>query len=267
LPARLPGTQRTLKRKVFEIRVAREIERKFTKQEILELYLNHIYFGGGAYGIEAAARSYFGHSARQLSLGEAALLAALPKLPHMYDPRRNPERSTVRCNLVLDMMVAQDRIDGNAAASARRARLNVRRDPPPDTRKASFARTSWKRFGARWRIGSARTCIRHRYGSIRRLTGLRSRPPRPRRPRIHSSSMPVRRTRQLWQSLQRMRATVRSNRMRTRIIRSPPSASSPLIDWRLTAPAAYVRGLFFCSCTRSLDLFLLMCANVQPYLW
>jgi len=138
-PDRLPGAQRTLKRKLFEIRIAREIERKFTKDEILELYLNHIYFGGGAYGIEAAARSYFGHSARDLSLNEAAVLAALPKSPRMYDPRRNPERSTVRRNLVLDMMAAQGRIAAGEAESARAARLSVRRDLPPDRRSPSFA--------------------------------------------------------------------------------------------------------------------------------
>lgn len=136
---RLPGAQRTLKRKVFEIRIAREIERKFTKDEILELYLNHIYFGGGAYGIEAAARHYFGHSARHLSLSEAAVLAALPKSPQMYDPSRNPERSTARRNLVLDRMAAQGRIDSGEAKSARAARLSVRRDPPPDRRKPLFA--------------------------------------------------------------------------------------------------------------------------------
>ena len=63
-PDRLPGQQRTLKRKILEIRVARQIEREFDKREILELYLNHIYFGNGAYGIENAARTYFGKSAR-----------------------------------------------------------------------------------------------------------------------------------------------------------------------------------------------------------
>ena len=138
-PERLPGAQRTLKRKILEIRVALEIERKFTKDEILELYLNNIYFGGGAYGIEAAARNYFGHSARQLSLDEAAVLAALPKSPRAYDPRRNPEQSATRRNLVLDMMAAQGRIDADEAQAARAARLSVRREPPPGPKKPSFA--------------------------------------------------------------------------------------------------------------------------------
>ena len=138
-PERLPGAQRTLKRKILEIRVALEIERKFTKDEILELYLNNIYFGGGAYGIEAAARNYFGHSARHLSLDEAAVLAALPKSPRTYDPRRNPEQSATRRNLVLDMMAAQGRIDADEAQAAGAARLSVRREPPSDRGRPSFA--------------------------------------------------------------------------------------------------------------------------------
>ncbi|MBI2317262.1 MAG: PBP1A family penicillin-binding protein, partial [Betaproteobacteria bacterium] len=138
-PDRLPGAQRTLKRKLLEIRVAIEIERKFAKDEILELYLNNIYFGGGAYGIEAAARNYFGHSARHLSLDEAAVLAAMPKSPRSYDPRRNPEQSATRRNLVLEMMAAQGHIDAEKAQAARAARLAVRREPPPEREKPSFA--------------------------------------------------------------------------------------------------------------------------------
>ena len=138
-PDRLPGAQRTLRRKILEIRVALEIERKFTKDEILELYLNNIYFGGGAYGIEAAARSYFGHSARHLSVDQAAVLAALPKSPRTYDPRRHPEQSATRRNLVLDMMAAQGRIDAGKAEAARAVRLSVRHDPPSEHAKPSFA--------------------------------------------------------------------------------------------------------------------------------
>jgi membrane peptidoglycan carboxypeptidase len=98
-PDRLPGQERSARRKLLEIRVAQEIEDNFTKDEILELYLNHIYFGNGAHGIEAAARQYFGIPARQLDLAQAALLAALPKAPSHYDPRRNPERARERRNL------------------------------------------------------------------------------------------------------------------------------------------------------------------------
>src|SRR5690606_14306420 len=100
-PKELPGTQRTMKRKLQEARVARMIERRFEKHEILEMYLNHIYFGGGAYGIEAAAQLYFDKAASDLTLAETATLAALPKAPAHYDPRRRPERSLERRNLVL----------------------------------------------------------------------------------------------------------------------------------------------------------------------
>ncbi|MBR9990727.1 MAG: transglycosylase domain-containing protein, partial [Gemmatimonadetes bacterium] len=106
-PKDLPGTQRTMKRKLQEARVARKIEKRFEKHEILEMYLNHIYFGGGAYGIEAAARLYFGKRASELTLSETATLAALPKAPAHYDPRRRPERSLEHRNLVLSVMEDQ----------------------------------------------------------------------------------------------------------------------------------------------------------------
>jgi penicillin-binding protein 1A len=80
-PEDLPGQERTLGRKILEVRVAQEIEDTFTKDEILEMYLNHIYFGNGARGIEAASRHYFGRGAKDLTLPQAALLAAMPKAP------------------------------------------------------------------------------------------------------------------------------------------------------------------------------------------
>ncbi|HEX7090015.1 MAG TPA: PBP1A family penicillin-binding protein [Longimicrobiales bacterium] len=116
---RLPARERTLWRKLLEMRVAREIEERFTKDEILELYLNHIYFGNGAYGIESAARQYFGRSAKSLSLEQAALLAALPRAPSYYDPRRRPEEARARRDLVLSLMVEQGRIDAEEAEKAR----------------------------------------------------------------------------------------------------------------------------------------------------
>jgi penicillin-binding protein 1A len=133
-PDALPGHERTLTRKVLEVRVARAIERRFSKDEILQLYLNHIYFGSGAYGIEAAAHSYFGKSADELLLSEAALLAAIPRSPVLYNPRRYEARAHARRNLVLTMMEAQERIDAREAESARDARMRVRRDPPARTR-------------------------------------------------------------------------------------------------------------------------------------
>jgi penicillin-binding protein 1A len=123
-PEQLPGTDRSMRRKLQEIRVARQIERRFEKNEILELYLNHIYFGGGAYGLDAASRLYFDKPATKLSLSEAALLAALPKAPSHYDPRRNPERAETRRNIVLSLMEQQQVITPELAEKARGAKVS-----------------------------------------------------------------------------------------------------------------------------------------------
>ena len=80
---------RTLKRKVQEIFLALQIERQYTKQEILELYLNQIYFGQGAYGVQAATQTYFGKNVEDLDLNECALLAGIPKSPNYYSPFDN----------------------------------------------------------------------------------------------------------------------------------------------------------------------------------
>jgi penicillin-binding protein 1A len=91
-------------RKLKEAKVARAIEAKYSKDRILELYLNQIYLGNGAYGIETAAQRYFGKSTRDLNVAEAATLAALPKGPERYNPRRSPERTTQRRNTVIALM-------------------------------------------------------------------------------------------------------------------------------------------------------------------
>ncbi len=124
-PARLPARERTVARKLLEIRIARDIERRFGKDEILELYLNHIYFGGGARGIDAAANHYFAKPASRLTLPEAALLAAIPKAPTHYDPRKSPERALARRNLVLGLMQAQGLISAEDVAEAFMADLGV----------------------------------------------------------------------------------------------------------------------------------------------
>lgn len=95
---------KTLRRKVREAILARRLERIYSKQEILELYLNQIYFGGGFYGAEAAARGYFGHSAAELDLAQAAMLAGLVQAPSFYDPTVNLERAIARRDLVLRVM-------------------------------------------------------------------------------------------------------------------------------------------------------------------
>jgi penicillin-binding protein 1A len=129
-PKQLPGTERTFRRKLNEARVAYLIEERFTKEEILEMYLNHIYFGGGAYGIEAAARHWFGKSAKQLRLSEAAMLAALPKAPAHYDPRRRPEAARTRRNLVLTLMEQQGMVQPATAEESRQTRLRPVENPP-----------------------------------------------------------------------------------------------------------------------------------------
>ena len=95
---------KTLTRKLKEARVAIEIERNFPKDSILELYLNQIDLGSGAHGVDAAAQVYFGKSARDLNVAEAATLAALPKAPASYNPRLHPDRAVRRRNVVLDLM-------------------------------------------------------------------------------------------------------------------------------------------------------------------
>jgi penicillin-binding protein 1A len=129
-PKELPGQERTFRRKLLEIRVAKAIEHKYSKPQILEMYLNHIYFGGGAYGIETAARHYFGKHAKNLLLSESAALAALPKGPAIYDPRRHPERNTDRRRIVLDLMKTQGLVSEREADLAARAKLKVPREAP-----------------------------------------------------------------------------------------------------------------------------------------
>jgi penicillin-binding protein 1A len=96
--------ERTLHRKLQELVLAFWLERKFSKDQILELYVNRVYFGAGAYGVEAAAQRYFGKPAKQLSLSEAALLAGLVKSPSRLAPTRNPEGAQKRAVLVLAAM-------------------------------------------------------------------------------------------------------------------------------------------------------------------
>ena len=124
-PDRIRARERTLARKILEVRVAYEIEDRFDKDEILELYLSHIYFGNGARGVEAAARHYFGTSASRLTLSQAALLAGLIRGPSRYDPRRYPDRARERRDLVLTLMERQGRVAAATATAARTMPLGV----------------------------------------------------------------------------------------------------------------------------------------------
>ena len=149
-PQQLPAREKSLRRKFSEIRLAREIEGRFSKEQILELYLNHIYLGSGAYGVEAAARTYFGKAAAQLTTAEAATLAALPRAPSFYDPRRNPEAARNRRNLVLRDMAETGVITADEAETDRRSPLTLA--PPVGVERAPYLvehvrRTLEDRFG------------------------------------------------------------------------------------------------------------------------
>jgi penicillin-binding protein 1A len=100
----LLDSERTYSRKIKEALLARKLEQEYEKDEILELYLNHIYFGHGRYGIEEASRDLFGKSAKDLSIAEAALLGGLPAGPELYSPRHDPQKSLVRRSFVLGQM-------------------------------------------------------------------------------------------------------------------------------------------------------------------
>ena len=122
LTTRATGT-RSLGRKLLELRVARLIENSLTKDEILELYLNVIYLGNGVYGVEGASRDLFGKRVRDLSVAEGAMLAALPKGPSIYTPRRNPGRALARRNLVLALMQEEGYLSATAFERTRRVPL------------------------------------------------------------------------------------------------------------------------------------------------
>jgi penicillin-binding protein 1A len=110
--------EKTWRRKLQEMVLALQIEKSFTKEEILAFYVNQVYMGHGRYGIEAAARWYFGHPAKELSLAEAALLAGLVQRPEAYSPIRAPDRALARRNYVLKRMVEERRLENDAAGKA-----------------------------------------------------------------------------------------------------------------------------------------------------
>ncbi len=120
----------TLERKARELMLAVELEQKYSKRQILGLYLSRVYFGAGAYGIEAAAHRYFDKPAARLTLREAAMLAALMKSPTDYNPVEQPERSAARTVLVLDAMVETGAITVAQRAKALAQRPRVWREAP-----------------------------------------------------------------------------------------------------------------------------------------
>ena len=129
-PERISRERRGLEgliRKLKEVKVARAIEARYSKDKILELYLNQINLGNGAYGVETASQRYFGKSVQDLNLAEAAMLAALPKAPARYNPRRFPERAIQRRNVVIEVMRRNGAISDADASLAKAYPLRLGR--------------------------------------------------------------------------------------------------------------------------------------------
>ena len=148
-------TDKTLRRKLQEVILAQRLERAYSKSEILELYLNKVYFGDGLYGVEAASLGYFGKHASELSLSEAALLAGLVKSPSSYAPTVSLERAVTRRNVVLNAMTESGAVSAEAARTAKAARPvltdALRREEPhgqyfkEQVRQALVERFGWQR--------------------------------------------------------------------------------------------------------------------------
>lgn len=121
--------EKTMGRKVRELLLALQIERRFSKEEILQMYLNQVYFGQGAYGVSAAAKIYFGKSPQELNLSECALLAGLPRLPNFYSPFVNQKRALERRAVVLMRMRQLKYITSEEEKQAAKAPLTVQKTP------------------------------------------------------------------------------------------------------------------------------------------
>ena len=132
------SSEKTYGRKLQEIFLTLQMERHFTKDQIFGLYANQIYLGRGTYGFEAGSEYYFSKHLRQLTLPEAALLAALPKGPEYYSPVRFPERALRRRNLVLEEMERDGKIDATTAQTAEATALVLHLQAPPNTEAPYF---------------------------------------------------------------------------------------------------------------------------------
>jgi len=132
--------RKTLSRKIQEAILAVQLERKFTKNEILEMYLNQIFYGAGAYGVQAAAKVYFGKKVSELTLPECALLAAIPQRPSEYNPYHDKELAERRRNMVLDLMAEYGKISREEAEQAKSVpvRLAFKRPSSARIRRAPY---------------------------------------------------------------------------------------------------------------------------------
>ena len=131
--------EQTIRRKVLEIILALEIESKYTKDEILQMYMNQIYFGQGCYGVQTASNVYFGKDVQDLNLAQCALLAGLPNSPNYYSPFRSVEAAKYRQGIVLDQMAKYGYITEAEAAAAKEADLELAKPDAADAnRPASY---------------------------------------------------------------------------------------------------------------------------------
>ena len=128
--------ERTITRKIKEAFIAKQLEERYTKDEILDMYLNRIYFGQGTYGIESASLYYFGKHVQDIDLAEAATLAAIPKSPNYYNPFENPKDSKARQEVVLDQMAKYGYITEAQAAKAKAEKLQLNNHK--NSRKITF---------------------------------------------------------------------------------------------------------------------------------
>lgn len=132
------GSEKTMKRKINEAAYALKIERTYSKDEILEMYLNQIYFGEGIWGVQQAAELYFGKNVSDLELAEIALIAALPKAPTHYSPFNNKEKALARRNLVLSLMLEQGYISNDKYETAKATAIQLNQGNR-DTLKGKYA--------------------------------------------------------------------------------------------------------------------------------
>src|SRR5687767_8942191 len=127
-PDLIDRREKTISRKLREQQAAREMEKHYRKDQILEAYINQVDFGHGWFGIESAARHYFGKPASRLTVAEAATIASIPKGPAVYDPIRYPDRVVQRRNVVLELMRQQKYISDAQAAAAKKTPLKLAPD-------------------------------------------------------------------------------------------------------------------------------------------
>ncbi|SMC94820.1 transglycosylase domain-containing protein [Sporomusa malonica] len=134
----LLSQDQTIKRKVQEAFLSLQIERQYSKNEIFEMYMNQIYFGQGAYGVQTAAQVYFGKNVEDLNLAECALIAGIPKSPNYYSPSSNLKAAKERQAVVLEQMVKYGYIDSNTATKARNSEIKLATRPVTNTKTSSY---------------------------------------------------------------------------------------------------------------------------------